>query len=75
MFDPAGTIATGTVVFPAFPADGQKIQIGTSNTITTLTVNANTGQTNKCTGATLTLTQAAPLHCIYRYANTTWYPN
>lgn len=57
LFTPAGTIATGTVTLPANPADGQEVTLATTQTITALTVNANTGQTLQGTAPT-TLTVA-----------------
>lgn len=44
-FNPAGTIATGTVTLAPNPSDGARECIFTTQTITSLTINANTGQT------------------------------
>lgn len=42
---PAGTLATGTIIMPANPIDGQPLTIASSKIITALTHNANTAQT------------------------------
>jgi hypothetical protein len=68
---PAGTLATGTVIMPASPQDGQEVAISSSQAITTLTINGNTGQT--VAGAPTTF--AANGFCRFKYvlATTTWY--
>lgn len=38
ILNPAGTLAAGTVTFPASPSDGQTFRISTSQTITALTL-------------------------------------
>lgn len=43
IINPAGTLATGTVLLPANPADGQKLSITSTQTQTALTVTAATG--------------------------------
>lgn len=43
ILNPAGTLATGTVLLPANPADGQKLSITSTQTQTALTVTAATG--------------------------------
>ena len=75
VLDEAGTLATGTIILPNSITDGQTVRVGTSNTISALAVTPYSGTANKCTASTVTLTQATPLHCIYRLANVTWYPN
>lgn len=75
MLDPAGTLATGTIIMPAAPADGLIINIGATQTITALTVSANSGQSIKNAPTTLTvsLIGAQGYQYIYRLSNTTWY--
>ena len=71
ILEPAGTLATGTVVMPATPTDKQVVRISSTQVITALTVNANTGQTIK--GAVTTLAANGFASWIYRSTNTTWY--
>jgi hypothetical protein len=72
VMNPAGTLATGTITMPASPADGMTISFSSTQTITALTVNANTGQsivrkpTSFGAGSAMTF--------VYRLSNTTWYP-
>ena len=42
---PAGQLATGTIVMPPNPLDGQVFRMSTTNTIISLAINPNTGQT------------------------------
>lgn len=43
--NPAGTLASGTITMPQAPTDGEVLTIASTQTITSLTHNANTGQT------------------------------
>lgn len=45
ILEPAGTLATGTVVMPPTPSDGDEVGVSTTQTITALTFTANVGQT------------------------------
>lgn len=65
------TIATLTIVLPASPANGQIVRIGTRSTVTTLTLNANTGQTRY--GNPTTITATTPVAFIYEAATLSWY--
>lgn len=71
ILDPAGTLATGTVMMPADPPDQFRLEVASTQTITALTVSANAGQTIKNAPTTL----AAGGAFAYRYAeaNSTWY--
>jgi hypothetical protein len=69
---PAGTLATGTVTMPSAPADGMVITIQSSQQITALTLNGNTGQS--LVGTAVQISPNAPLSWVYRLTNTTWYP-
>jgi hypothetical protein len=69
---PAGTLATGTVTMPSTPADGMNVTITSTQQITALTVNANTGQSIVGGGA-IQLPAAGSRTFVYRLANTTWY--
>jgi len=70
--NPAGTLATGTITMPASPADGMVITIESTQQITALTVQGNTGQS--LVGGTITMRANQPESFIYRLTNTTWYP-
>lgn len=71
VLDPAGVLATGTLMMPALPSNGQLCDFRTSQTITSLTVAANSGQS--VVGAPTTLVAGSPKSAIYRTANKTWY--
>lgn len=75
IIDPAGTIATLTVVMPSAPVDGQILSMGTDSTITALTITPGAGQTvaNSPTALTISTTAAFGYQFIYRAANTNWY--
>ena len=70
LLDPAGTLATGTITFPAAPVDGQFVQVSSTRIITALTLSGN-GKTLK----TLITTLAAGGFFAYQYdaATTSWY--
>lgn len=70
-FVPLETLATGTFTMPANPTNGQVIEVATTNTITVLTVSANSGQS--INNAVTTLTAGAGFSYKYRLSNTTWY--
>lgn len=69
--DPAGTLATLTVVLPASPVDTQRVRLGTSQIITALTLSPAAAETVK--NAPSSLTAGGSFEYIYRSANTTWY--
>ena len=71
ILNPAGTLATGTVTMPASPSDGMTVTISTTQTITTLTLSGNTGQT--VSNAVTTLSIGTAVSYYYRLSNTTWY--
>lgn len=68
---PAGTLATGTITMPVAPADGMVVTIESTQQVTSVTVQGNTGQT--LTGAPSQLIPNQPLSFVYRLTNTTWY--
>lgn len=70
--NPAGTLATGTITMPVAPADGMVITIQSTQQITALTVQGNTGQSFVAGAITMRANQ--PESFIYRLSNTTWYP-
>ena len=65
------TIATLTIVLPANPLNGQIVCIGTRSTVTTLTLNANTGQTRY--GNPTTIAATTPVAFIYEAATLSWH--
>jgi len=69
---PAGTLATGTVTMSATPVDGTTITITTTQQITALTINANTGQ-SIIGGGAVQMNANTSRQYMYRAANTTWY--
>ena len=72
--EPAGTLATGTITMPGSPADGMVITITTTQQITALTINGNTGQSIGGTQVSLMAANSA-MSFVYRQSNTTWYRN
>ena len=69
--EPSCTLATGTILMPASPVNGQKVTIASTAVITALTHSPNTGQTLK--GALTTIAANGFGTWIYRSTNTTWY--
>jgi hypothetical protein len=65
------TIATLTITLPASPVNGQIVTISTRSAVTTLTLNANAGQTRY--GAPTTISATAPVSFIYESATLSWY--
>lgn len=74
---PAGTLATLTVTLPAAAGlvDGQTIEIGSSQTVTALTVNAGAGATvsNAPTALTVSATASYGYKFVWLAATSTWY--
>ena len=68
---PSVTLAAYTITMPAAPLDMQDIVLSTTNTITTLTLNANSGQS--ISGAITTLAANTGVRYRYRVATSTWY--
>jgi hypothetical protein len=75
ILDPAGALLTGTLTMPSSPGDGQVVRITSTQSISTLTVSPNAGQSikNAPTSFTVSLTGDQGYEFIYRAANTTWY--
>lgn len=72
VMNPAGTLATGTITMPSAPADGMTITISTTQEITALTLNGNTGQS--IGGSQVARLPAnSAMQFVYRLTNTTWY--
>ena len=71
VLNPAGTLATLTIIMPASPIDGQKVFFSSTQVITALTVSPNSGQSVADPQSSLTVGGSGGY--IYRSANTTWY--
>lgn len=69
---PAGTLATGTITMPLSPSDGMVVSIATTQEITALTLNGNTGQSIGGT-QTAQMPSNSAVSFVYRQANATWY--
>ncbi len=72
ILNPAGTLSAGSITTPSTPYDTQEIRILTSQTISTLTMVANAGQSLANAYAT-TLTAGTGIAYIYNLASTTWF--
>ena len=68
---PAGTLATLTVKMPANPVDGQEVWISSTQVVTTLTHQGNSGQT--LNGALATVAVNGNGGWVYKLSSTTWY--
>lgn len=71
IINPSGTLSAGTITMAALPLNGQLVDVRTSQTITTLTISPNSGQS--VVGAPATLALGKKFTAIYRAADTTWY--
>lgn len=71
---PAGTLATGTITMPGSPADGMVVTITTTQEITALTINGNTGQSIGGTQVSLMAANSS-MSFVYRQSTLTWYRN
>jgi len=71
LFNPSGTLATGTVIMPASPTDGMQVRVASTQIITALTMSANTGQT-LLNGLSAFTAGGFALY-MYKSSNTTWY--
>ncbi len=71
MLTPAGTLATGTLVFPVNPVDGQSLLVSSTFNVTTLTISSSGSETimNKPT----TLVRGVGFKYFYNSDDTTWY--
>jgi len=68
---PAGTLATGTITMAPTPRDRQVVEIRSSQTVTTLTISPNSGQS--VAGAPTTIPAGGMISAYFRSADTTWY--
>jgi len=72
IMNPAGTLASGTITMPAIPNDGMTLIFSTSQQITALTLNPNSGQS--ITGSITTIPAGRAMTYIYNASTLTWYP-
>lgn len=72
VINPAGTLATGTITMPAAPSDGMTITFSTTQQITALTLNGNTGQT--IVSGVSYLPAGSSVSYMYRASSTSWFP-
>lgn len=73
ILDPAGTIASLTIILPSSPLDGQVCGVSSTHTISALTLHG-AGADHVSTAAPTSLTAGASFQLLYRVDNTTWYP-
>jgi hypothetical protein len=75
ILNPAGVLATGTIVMPAGAGDGDRVKITSTQTITALTVSPSKGQTVKNAPTALTVSTTAPYgyEFVFDAASATWY--
>lgn len=67
---PAGTLASGTITMPSAPADKMVVRFSSSQSITTLTVSPNSGQS--ISNAPTAAVPGQGFSFIYNLATTTW---
>jgi len=70
IFDAAGALATGTIIMPASPTNGQLCKLVFGQNITTLTINGNG---NNVADAPTSASAGNSFEFIYHSANTSWY--
>ena len=75
ILNPAGVLATGTIIMPAGAGDGYRVRISSTQTITALTVTPNKGQTinNAPTALTVSTTGAYGYEFVYDADSASWY--
>jgi hypothetical protein len=66
-----GTLASGTIIMPSAPVNGQRLKILSTHTITTLTLTPNAGQT--VLGSPGTIATGGVIDLIYATSTLTWY--
>lgn len=71
VLEPAGTLATGTILLPASPLDGQQITIVSTQTQTALTITAAAGDTMQST--VTALVAQTPVKYGYKLSSRKWY--
>ena len=71
LFKPIATLLTGTITMTLAPSDGMTVTMASTQIITTLVLNGNTGQT--VNNAITTLSAGGFASYLYRSADTSWY--
>lgn len=74
ILEPAGALAGGTVTLPASPNDGQICSVSTTQSITTLTISPNAGQT-MANAFSATLSAGGVKEYKFITATSRWYNN
>lgn len=69
LMTPAGTLATGTLTFPAVPVANQVLTVMSTQTVTTLTLSGNSGFTISNAPTTI----AANTAIAFYFRGTNWY--
>lgn len=72
IFDPAGTLAKGTLTLPAGNVEAKVVTVSSTQTITAFKVNPNTG-TTLVPSANVTLTAGTSVSYFYHASETKWY--
>lgn len=73
IFDPAGTLATGAVTLPAGNVDAKTVTISSTQTITALTVNGNSGTTVVGGSNPYTLSAGTGITFFFHASENKWY--
>lgn len=71
MLTPAGVLATGTIVLPSSPYDGQPVQVSSTKTVTSL--NVSPAGTETVFNAPTTLAGGAGFSYFFRSSDNAWY--
>ena len=71
ILEPAGVLATGTVILPPQPGDEQIIGLTSTQIITVLTLLPNSG--HSISNAITTINSGGFAYYLYRESNSTWY--
>lgn len=72
IYDPAGTLATGTLTLPAGNVEAKVVTVSSTQTITAFKVNPNTG-TTLVPSANITLSAGTSVSYFYHAVETKWY--
>jgi hypothetical protein len=75
ILQPAGVLATGTIVMPASAGDGDRLKISSTQTITALTLTPAKGQTimNAPTALTVSTTGSYGVEFVFDGPSATWF--
>lgn len=73
LLQPAGTLASGTLVLPAAPQDGTDLYVESTQNITTLTIQASTGQNLINIPGSFTLNAGVSQHITWSAQLNSWF--